>query len=89
MWWESVKTRVRESVKTRVWESVKNSSTGVGKDSGMVESIKARTLYLSGSHLISLHGMAWHVGFQHRIANLQLYCDVNVKIVKCKHCMCT
>ena len=38
---------------------------------------------MSESHL-----MAWHVEFQPRIAYLAWNCDVNVKIVKCKHCMC-
>ena len=46
---------------------------GVGKDSGMVY------------EWISSHFMAWHVEFQPRISYLAWNCDVNVKIVKCKH----
>ena len=35
----------------------KDSGTGVDKDSGMVESVKTRAWYMSGSHLISWHDM--------------------------------
>ena len=38
-----------------------DSGMGVGKDSGMVESVKTRAWYMSGSHLISWHDMACRI----------------------------
>ena len=55
---------------------------GVGKESGMVESVKTQAWCMSGSH----HFMTWRVGFQVRIDIFLSLWNVDVK---CKHCMCT